>query len=81
MQVMRTTVDLPDALFRRTKALAAVRGSSMKNLIVRAIEREVAGVDVEGGRRSSRRVQLPLIHLRGRRQLDLSKFDFDDLLA
>ena len=38
---MRTTIDLPDILFRRTKAVAALRGSSMKDLIVRAIEREV----------------------------------------
>ena len=78
---MRTTIDLPDHLFRRTKALAAVRGSSMKELVVRAVEREV---NVEGSAAAGsppRRVKLPLLHLRSGRKLDLSKFDFDDLLA
>ena len=77
---MRTTIDLPDNLFRRTKALAAVRGSSLKELIVRAVEREVnAEGSVTAG--TPRRAGLPLVHLKSGRKLDLSKFDFDDLLA
>jgi hypothetical protein len=79
--IMRTTIDLPDALFRRTKAQAAMRGSSMKDLIVRAVEREVDAPAPRGADRSPRRMKLPLIHLHRRRKLDLSKFDFDDLLA
>ncbi|HUQ95908.1 MAG TPA: hypothetical protein VM120_29795 [Bryobacteraceae bacterium] len=78
---MRTTIDLPDHLFRRTKALAAVRGSSMKELIVRAVEREVNGETSNHLSSSNRRVVFPLVHLRGRRELDLSKFDWDDLLT
>ncbi len=39
---MRTTIDMPDALFRKTKAVAALRGSSMKELIIHAVERELA---------------------------------------
>jgi hypothetical protein len=77
---MRTTIELPDTLFRKTKATAALRGSTMKELIVRALEREVGG----GGksRKSTpRRVKLPLMHLKNGRKLDLSNFDFDDLLA
>jgi hypothetical protein len=78
---MRTTVDLPDALFRRTKALAALRGSSFKDLILRAVEREVSGQDPALAGPAARQVKLPLIRLRGRRKLDLKGFDFDDLLA
>jgi hypothetical protein len=78
---MRTTVDLPDTLFRRTKALAATRGSSMKELIVRAVEREVNAEESAITNRKPRRVEFPLVHLRSRRKLDLSGFDFDDLLA
>jgi hypothetical protein len=37
---MRTTIDIPDALFRKTKALAALQGSSMKDFIIRAVEHE-----------------------------------------
>jgi hypothetical protein len=78
---MRTTIDLPDPLFRRAKALAAVRGSSLKDLVVRAVEREVSAQTLAGAGSKPRRVQLPLIHLRSKRKLDLSDFDFDDLLA
>jgi hypothetical protein len=77
---MRTTIDLPDNLLRRTKALAAMRGSSLKEVIVRAVEREV-NAEVSGVAGSSPRADLPVVHLRSRRKLDLSKFDFDDLLA
>jgi hypothetical protein len=76
---MRTTVDLPDALFRRTKALAAERGTSLKQLIVSAVEREV---DAEcQTQRPKRRVRLPLIRSTSGRKLDLRRFNFDDLLA
>jgi hypothetical protein len=74
---MRTTVDLPDTLFHRTKALAALRGSSMKDLIVHAIEREVSGGRAS---KSQAAVKLPLIKSKTGRQLDLSDFDFDDLI-
>ena len=39
---MRTTIDLPDPMFRRLKSTAALRGTTMKALIVAAIEREIA---------------------------------------
>ena len=35
---MRTTIDLPDSVFRETKALAAMRGITMKQFILEAIE-------------------------------------------
>jgi len=78
---MRTTIDLPENLFRRTKALAAVRGSSMKDLIVRALEREVNAQGSETQTSSRKRPPFPVVHLKSGRKLDLSDFDFDDLLA
>jgi hypothetical protein len=76
---MRTTIDLPDPLFRRTKALAVARGSTMKDLIIHALEREVNPEKTTGSR--PRRVQFPLIRSKGGPKLDLSNFDFDDLLT
>ncbi len=35
---MKTTVDLPDPLFRRAKATAAIRGVSLKSFIMQAVE-------------------------------------------
>ena len=73
---MRTTIDMPDTLFRKTKAVAALRGSSMKDLIVRAIEREVTQPMAK-----PKRVKLPLIHLSPGKKLDLTGFDVDELLG
>ncbi len=78
---MRVTIDLPDALFRRAKAVAALRGSSVKDLIVRAVEREVAKNSGVLERQAVQPVRVPLIHLRRGRKLDLAGLDFDDLLA
>jgi hypothetical protein len=76
---MRTTIDIPDALFRRTKALAAARGLTLKQVIISAVEREISPArPALAGRR---RTRLPLIHLEPGRVLDLTDFDFDDLLA
>jgi hypothetical protein len=41
---MRTTIDLPDVLFRKTKAFAAIKGCSLKDVIVRAVQRETESV-------------------------------------
>lgn len=76
---MRTTIDLPDKLFRRTKALAAERGLTMKQVVARAVEREVDAIARPVP--ASRKVEFPLFHLRSGRKLDLRNFDFDDLLA
>jgi hypothetical protein len=39
---MRTTVDLPDDLFRRAKAVAALRGRKLKDLIEEGLRVVVA---------------------------------------
>ena len=54
---MRTTVDIPDAVYRRLKARAASEGSSAKALILRG----VVGVLKEKPRTSQRRVTGPIV--------------------
>ena len=76
---MRTTIDMPDALYRKTKAIAALRGASMKDVIIRAVEREVTMRPA--ARAGKRRLQLPLIKATSGRKIDLTNFDFDDLLG
>ncbi len=41
---MKTTVEIPDALFKEAKILAAVEGLSMKQLITESLQRRIAGV-------------------------------------
>jgi len=38
---MKTTLELPDDLLRRTKAAAALRGIPMRDLVAEALEREL----------------------------------------
>jgi hypothetical protein len=75
---MRTTIDIPDALFRQTKSIAAARGLTLKQFIINAVEREIKPAKPATKARS--RSKLPLIHLESGRTLDLTNFDFDDLL-
>jgi len=51
---MRTTIDLPDPLFRRVKAAAAMEGTSLKELITRFVEQGLLQ-----GRAEPRRKQPP----------------------
>jgi hypothetical protein len=39
---MKTTIDLPDPIFRRAKATAAGEGVSLKTFITRAVENSLA---------------------------------------
>ena len=54
---MRTTVDIPDAVYRRLKARAAREGLSAKALILRGVVRVLK----EQPRRSHRRVTGPIV--------------------
>ena len=69
---MRTTVDIPDAVYRRLKTRAASEGSSAKALILRGVEHVLK---VRGGQKSRRRVALPIVRSKrpGAVQLDNAK--------
>jgi hypothetical protein len=56
---MRTTIDLPPTLMRAAKARAAEEGESLKDLVNRAVAREVGLPGVAGAKAG--RVTLPLI--------------------
>lgn len=74
---MRTTVDLPDPLFRELKAIAARRGTSLKTLIRAAVEEEVRR---QGGK-TGRRIKAPLLDSKEPGTLDLTNEEIDELLA
>jgi hypothetical protein len=76
---MRTTVDLPDPLFKQIKAEAALRGMKLREFIMRALERALAE---RGPKPTSYQVKLPLVQGDGKRlinptreQLDASLWD------
>ena len=51
----------------------------MKDIIIRAVEREIHQAASAGSK--SKRVELPLIRTWKGRKLDLTNFDFDELLG
>ncbi|MGA2073860.1 MAG: hypothetical protein ABSH52_10180 [Terriglobia bacterium] len=74
---MRTTVDLPDPLFRQIKSVAALRGSTLKEFIQEALQQAVTSD------RSVRRrkVTLPLIRSKHPGALRLTNADIENHLA
>jgi len=54
---VRTTIDIPDSLYRELKSKAASEGRPVKELILRSVEIELSGV----ANRRARRVRVPLV--------------------
>jgi len=80
---MQTTVNLPDSLYQKSEALAASRGATVEQFIVEAVKKEVQDHLKSGasGPYGDREIELPVIRSSRPGTLDLSRFDFDDLLA
>lgn len=55
---MRTTVDIPDPVYRRLKAEAAMQGCSVKELVLRGVKVELAG---RKSGRKGKAIPLPII--------------------
>lgn len=56
--LMRTTIDIPDSLYRELKSKAAQEKKSVKELILRGVEVELR---IRHKEKQSRRVLLPLV--------------------
>ena len=54
---MRTTVDIPDAIYRELKSRAVSQGTSVKALVLRGVESVLTSEEP----RQLRRVKLPII--------------------
>lgn len=57
---MRTSVDIPDGLFREAKAAASLRGETLRALLLRALRAELGAGQAE----KMTRVKLPLVKSR-----------------
>lgn len=73
---VRTTVDIPDPTYRRLKATAALRGTTVKEIIVGLIEKElrVAPAPRKG------RIKLPLIESNRPGSLHLTNAEIHEIL-
>ena len=76
---MRTKVDLPDSVFRRAKAAAALEGKSLKAFLLDAVSHELERQTKTGPNRD--RVKLPLIRSKRPGSLRLTSGMVADALA
>ena len=76
---MRTTIELPEAVYRQAEKVARLQGVTIEEFIVRAFERELKSEPAPPSH--PKRVTLPLIPSKEPGTLDLRDFNFDDLLA
>ena len=74
---MRTTIDLPDPVFRELKAVAARRGTSLKEIIRLAVEEEIRKAERPAGRR----LKFPILTSRQPGTLNLTNAQIEDLLT
>ena len=74
---MRTTVDLPDELFRDLKLKSAREGVTLKQLILTALESPLHAAPGP----KPRRIRGPLIHCKSKHPIALTNAEIEDLLA
>ena len=75
---MRTTVELPDEVFRQVKVLAAHRGVTVKSLVQGAIEEEIRRAR---SRPARRRLRFPILSSKEPGTLKLTNAQIEDLLT
>lgn len=59
-ELMRTTIDLPDEIFRQAKAKAALGGMKLKDLITHYVEQGLRGMPPSMASHKRRRSELPV---------------------
>ena len=76
--LMRTTVDIPDNTYRELKIRAVREGTSVREIVLRGIERELGPAEPPSG---LKKFQVPVIPSRQRGTLHLTNDEIDDILA
>jgi len=75
---MRTTIDIPDPVYRRLKSRAAREGSSAKKLILQGVEQVLRDKRGKAGRK---RVRLPIVRSKRPGTLHLDNARIYDIIS
>ena len=73
---MRTTIDIPDGLYRRLKARAATEGKPAKTLILQGVERVLAASPS-----TNRKIVVPVVRSKRPGSLRLDNARIDDVIS
>ena len=73
---MRTTIDIPDPLYKELKVRAAKQGRTVKEIILSGVQKEMQDLS-----RKKQRVRLPLLHGKGTRKIaNVTGVQVDEIL-
>jgi hypothetical protein len=78
---MRTTVDIPDTLYRELKSKAAMEGRSVKDLILRSVEEELRPRSRRPAARKRNKLRLPILKSKEPGTLNLDNEQIFDLIG
>lgn len=78
---MRTTVDIPDPLYRELKSKAALEGRSVKELILSAVEVELRPAGARETKKKQTRLRLPVLKSKEPGSLHLDNERIFDILG
>jgi hypothetical protein len=76
MAVVRTTINIPDTMYRNLKSRAAAQGCSVKELILECVEREF-----QHESRQKKRIKLPIVRSKAPGTLDLTNEEIYGLIS
>jgi hypothetical protein len=74
---VRTTIDIPDEMYRDLKVKAAHEGKPVRMIVLRGIQHELE----VGGKRPVRKLKLPVIRSSRPGTLELTNEQIDELTA
>lgn len=75
---MRTTVEIPDEIYRELKIKAAREGKTVREIVLQGLQQELENNEKS---RPIRKLKLPLIRSSRPGTLDLTNEQIDDILA
>lgn len=78
---MRTTVEIPDPLFKTAKKYCFESGITLRELITNGIRRELEDANAQSPARVSSDVKLPLLPTKKRKPYKLSAEEIDRILV
>jgi predicted CopG family antitoxin len=78
---MRTTIDIPDALYRELKGKAAKEGRSVKELILRSVEDKLRLPIKSTQKNSKKRIRIPILKSKEPGTLELDNERIFDLIG
>ena len=73
---MRTTIDIPDPIYRSLKTKAASEGTTVRAIIIRLVSDELEGV---ARLASTARIEFPLIRSKRRDKMSLTAEQLDEI--